>query len=97
MLNSVGIEDEEAGSVLFKFIKELLKTLQEDLFAANQQLDENDPVVKNMKHLWNFFQINGGSMIQELFNAILQVPSRHLAEIFTDTIGVLCVTFMDDQ
>ena len=35
-------------------------------------------------------------MIQELFNAILQVPSRHVAEIFTDTIGVLCATFMDD-
>ena len=35
-------------------------------------------------------------MIQELFNAILQVPSRNVAEIFTDTIGVLCATFMDD-
>ena len=55
LLNSVGIEDEDAASVLFRFIKELLKILQEELFATDQQLDDNDPVVKNKKHLWNFF------------------------------------------
>lgn len=55
LLNSIGIEDEDAASVLFRFIKELLKILQEELFATDQQLDDNDPVVKNKKHLWNFF------------------------------------------
>ena len=35
--NSVGIEDEEAANVLFRFIKELLKSLQEDLFGEEQQ------------------------------------------------------------
>ena len=55
LLNSIGIEDEDAASVLFRFIKELLKILQEELFATDQQLDDNDPVVINKKHLWNFF------------------------------------------
>ena len=47
-------------------------------------------------HLWNFFKQNGGGMIHELFNAILLVPSRQVAEIFTDTIGIICVTFMEE-
>ena len=36
-------------------------------------------------------------MIQELFNALLLVPTRDVAEIFTDTVGILCVTFMEEE
>ena len=35
-------------------------------------------------------------MIQEYFNALLLVPSRDVADIFVETIGTLCVNFMEE-
>ena len=35
-------------------------------------------------------------MIQTYFSALMEVPPRNVAETFTEAIGVLCVTFMDE-
>lgn len=46
--------------------------------------------------MWNFFKANGGTMIQTYFAALMEVPPRNVAETFTEAIGVLCVTFMQE-
>ena len=35
-------------------------------------------------------------MIDEYFSALLRIPSKAVAEIFIDAIGIICVTFMED-
>lgn len=46
--------------------------------------------------MWEFFKQQGGALIQEYFTALLKVPSKEVAEIFTDAVGVLCVAFMEE-
>ena len=36
-------------------------------------------------------------MIQRYVTGLLLVPPRDVAEIFTESIGVLCVTFLEEQ
>jgi len=50
----------------------------------------------NQNHLWNFFKLNGGVMIKGYFDALLEVPPKSVAEIATETVGILCVTFMEE-
>ena len=97
LLNSVGLESRDAAEVHSRFIKELLKIIQQDLFNGETQPDPNNQIVKNQMHMWTFFKQNGGTLIQEYFNALLLVPSKEVADIFTETVGVLCVTFMEEQ
>lgn len=36
-------------------------------------------------------------MISQYVNGLLSVPPRDVAEIFTDSVGVLCLTFLEEQ
>ena len=94
--HAVGLENLEAASVHSRFIKELLKTLQDDL-AQDPAPDQTATDIRaNRNLLWNFFKVNGGFIIQGYFSALLDVPPKQVAEVFTDTVGILCVTFMEE-
>jgi hypothetical protein len=47
LINSVGIENIEAAEVHSRFIKELLKVLQDDLFASDTPVDPSSQIRKN--------------------------------------------------
>ena len=48
-------------------------------------------------HMWNFFKVNGGAIVKDYVGALLDVPGKDVAETFCETIGVLCVTFMEED
>ena len=47
--------------------------------------------------MWNFFKQQGGQIVQEYFNALLRVPPRDVAEIFTETLVALSGSFMEEN
>lgn len=47
--------------------------------------------------MWKFLESNGGLIITEYINGLLRVPSKDVAEIFTEAIGIICVTFMEEK
>ena len=95
LLNAVGLESYESANEHSRFIRELLKVLEMELFQGQNPPDPNDPTTLNKQHMWNYFKLNGGRMISTYFSAILQVPPKDVAHIFNETIGVLVVTFME--
>lgn len=59
------MECRDAAEVHSRFIKELLKVIQDDLFGSGK--DSSQPgyelIAKNMTHSWNFFKLQGGNMV----------------------------------
>ena len=47
--------------------------------------------------MWKFLESNGGRIIAEFVNGLLQVPSKDVAEVFMEAIGIICVTFMEEK
>lgn len=66
------------------------------MFSADKPRDLASTITMNQNHLWNFFKLNGGVMIKGYFDALLEVPPKSVAEIATETVGILCVTFMEE-
>ena len=46
--------------------------------------------------MWNFFKQRGGVIIFDYFAALQKVPPRAVADKTTETIGLLCVAFMEE-
>lgn len=63
VLNSVGLESHEAAKEYSRFIRELLKDLEKELFKSKTPLDPSSPITINKQHMWNFFKTNSGTMI----------------------------------
>ena len=67
LLNAVGLESIQAANEHGRFTKELLKVLVEELFEREVPLDPSNPTTINKQHMWNFFKLNGGRIIQTYF------------------------------
>jgi len=72
LLNAVGLEAGEAALEHARFIKELLKVLETERVEIDpSQGGAPDLMTANKHHMWNFFKINGGTMIKGYFTALL--------------------------
>ena len=93
---SVGVEADNAASEVRNFIRKLLKQLNQDLYSEEPDSEPPSPLRQSQSNMYSFFKQNGGAMIDEYFSALLRIPSKGVAEIFIDAIGIICVTFMEE-
>ena len=57
VLNAVGLESNDAANEYSRFIRELLRVLENELFKNETPLDPSSQTTINKQHMWNFFKV----------------------------------------
>lgn len=90
-MNAIGVENYDAAKVHTNFIIEMTRGLKHDL---SQKVDlAQNSILQHQMQMWAFLRTYGGQMFKQYVHAILRVPPRQVAELFTDVLVCLSVEF----
>ena len=90
-MNAIGVENHDAAKVHTSFIVEMTRGLKQDL---SQKVDlAQNSILQHQMQMWAFLRTYGGQMVKQYVHAILRVPPRQVAELFTDVLVCLSVEF----
>ena len=90
-MNAIGVENYDAAKVHTSFIIEMTRGLKHDL---SQKVDlAQNSILQHQMQMWAFLRTYGGQMFKQYVHAILIVPPRSVAELFTDVLVCMSVEF----